>query len=135
MMKKYCSVIRVIVHSQVCQFLFIPVQHNSKGWLLPREGNCIPPIVHHKQSKLNLNYKPSFTPVSSRVSQTALTCLMIDSYSPLLLKPPLQKGRGIRIIHLTTCNGNNTFPWSLSCQSKSGHNSLSKGTARGCRFK
>lgn len=92
---------------------------------------CMPQTLHHKHLKRNLKRKQPFTPFSSHVSQTTLVSLMIHNYSPLLLNPPLQKGRGPPD-HM---QWKYHIPRSLGCQNKSGHNSLTEGSVGGCCFK
>lgn len=76
-MKKYCSIIRVIVHSQVGKTVFL--------------ANFNPVLEKHLK----------FHPTSVRLHWSNDQ----QFFTTRLLSPPLQKGRNVRLIHLTTCNG------------------------------
>lgn len=69
-MKKYCSVIRVIVHSQVWQTFTAKFK----------------PVVEKQQFRLHWFNK-------------------WQRFTTHLLRPPLPKGRGVRVIHLITWTG------------------------------
>ncbi len=68
--------------------------------LLSDQGYC---SLSGRPAGLRLNSKHNNCCLLPLQSDSA--GLMIHHISPHLSSPPLQKGRGVRVIHLTTCNG------------------------------